>query len=104
MLSWEQWLVHTWSPDGALVYVVRLTDDLRLELVSIDSTASPVRERLLADLGPSRPVNNRLKGLSVGPDGRTLVTSVPNMQGDLWLLEGFRPPRSILDRLFRRSP
>jgi Tol biopolymer transport system component len=104
MLSREQWLVHTWSPDGALVHGIRLTDDLRLALVSIDVTVTPVRERPLRDLGPSRPVNNRLKGLSVGPDGRTLVTSVPNMQGDLWLLEGFRPPRSILDRLFRRPP
>ncbi len=104
VLSPEQWVVHTWSGDGSRIHGVRLTVDRRLALVSIDVTTTPMRESVRADLGPSRPVNNPMKGLSVGPDGRSLLTSLPNMQGDLWLLDGFRLRRTLLDRVLRRSP
>ena len=101
-LSREQWLVHTWSRDGSLIYAVTRTDELRLALVSVGIRTGT--ERRLADLGAAPAVNNPLKGLTVGPDGRTLVTSMPTMQGDLWLLEGFRPPVRLLDRLTMKTP
>jgi serine/threonine protein kinase len=93
-----QWLVHTWSADGSLLYGIRETDDLRLSLITVDIRTG--RERTLADLGPSLPVNNQMKGLSLGPDDRTLIASIARMRGDLWLLEGLRAPRGILDRLW----
>jgi len=101
-LSTEQWLVHTWAPAGSAIYAIRRTDDIRLALVSIEIRSE--KERILADLGPSPAVNNPLKGLSVGPDGRTLVTSMPTMQGDLWIAEGFRLPRRLLGRLTTKTP
>jgi eukaryotic-like serine/threonine-protein kinase len=101
-LGLEQWLAHTWSPDGSRVYAVQLTDSRTLSLVAIDVRSG--RARVLADLGPSPAVNNPLKGLSVGPGGRTLVTAMPGMQGDLWVLEGLRPPRGLLDRVTMKTP
>jgi serine/threonine protein kinase/Tol biopolymer transport system component len=102
-LGTDPWLVHTWSRDGLRIIGIRQTDDLHLRLVSVDASSSG-RERELADLGLAPPVNNPVRGLSLGPDGNTLITSIARMRGDLWLLEGLRPPRRVLDRLWRRSP
>jgi eukaryotic-like serine/threonine-protein kinase len=86
-LTDDHWLVHTWSRNGSEVFGIRDTDDLRLQVVAVDATTA--RTRVLADLGPSPPVNNPVKGLSVGADGHTLLTSmVGRLAGDLWLLDG----------------
>jgi len=41
---------------------------------------------VLADLGPSPPVNNPVKGFSMSADGSTITTSMVRLRGDLWLL------------------
>jgi hypothetical protein len=43
---------------------------------------------VVADLGPSPPVNNPVKGLAVSADGKTIATSVARLKGDLYVLEG----------------
>jgi Tol biopolymer transport system component len=97
------WLVHTWALDGRRIYGVRLSPELHLELIAVDVPGGS--EHILRDLGVSPPVNNPLKGLSVGPDGRTLITSMVQRRGDLWLVEGLRRPAGILERLRpRRYP
>jgi Tol biopolymer transport system component len=83
-LSDEHWLAHTWSHDGTHIFGIRETEDLRLSLVSLDAHSG--RVHLVADLGPSPPVNNPVKGLSVSADGRTFVTSTVSLRGDLWTL------------------
>ena len=93
LLSEDQWLAHTWSRDGSEVFGIRETDDLRLALVAVDIRTQ--RSRVIADLGPSPPFNNPVRGLSVNPDGK-LVTSMIRPRGDLWLLEGLRWPRGLL--------
>ena len=80
----EHWLVHTWSHDGSHIFGIRENDDLRLALVSLDVYTGQVH--VVADLGPSPPVNNPVKGLSVANDGRTFVTSMVSLRGDLWTL------------------
>src|SRR5262249_13737206 len=75
------WLAHTWSRDGSRIFGIRETDRLRLSLVAIDVGTGIAR--VLADLGPSAAVNNPVKGLSVGRDGRTLVTSFVHLRGGL---------------------
>jgi Tol biopolymer transport system component len=100
-LGTEQWLVHTWSPDGRVIYGVRYTDDLRLVLAALDVRTATAR--VLRDLGPSPPVNNPVKGLSVHPDGDRLITSLARPRGDLWLLEGFRPRSRWFGRLWSRG-
>jgi Tol biopolymer transport system component len=87
-LSDDQWLAHTWSRDGSEILGIRDTEDLRLELVSIDVRTA--RARVLADLGASPPVNNPVKGLAQSADGRTMATSIVRLRGDLWRLEGLQ--------------
>ena len=86
-----QMLAHTWSGNGADIVGIRETEQLRLSLVRIDVRTG--RERTLADLGAAPPVNNAVKGLSVSRDGRTVVTSIVRLRGDLWLLQNLAIPR-----------
>ena len=80
-LSDDHWFVHTWSKDGSRIFGIRETEQLRLSLVALDAHTG--KERILADLGPSPPVNNPVKGLSVSADG-LVVTSLVHLRGDLW--------------------
>ena len=84
VLSDDHWLAHTWSRDGFQIYGIRETEQLRLSLVSLDTRTGSAR--VLADLGPSPPVNNPVKGLSVEADGRAIVTSLVRLRGGLWTL------------------
>jgi hypothetical protein len=60
--------------------------------------------KVLADLGPSPPANNPVKGLSLSPDG-TFVTSVLRLRGDLWLLTDLPwPKRTWWDSIWRQIP
>jgi Tol biopolymer transport system component len=94
-LTEEQLIVHTWSKDGSEILGITEVGN-RLKLVSfdtrhIDDARGPVQARELADLGPSIPVNNQVKGLSVAPGGRFAATSMLNrLQGDLSLLGGLQ--------------
>jgi Tol biopolymer transport system component/tRNA A-37 threonylcarbamoyl transferase component Bud32 len=101
-VSGDGWLAHAWSFDGKEIYAIRETDDLHLALVAVDVATG--REKILSDLGASPPVNNQVKGLSLGPDGRTLVTGIARMRGDIWLLQGIRAPKTWLQRLRLASP
>ena len=71
------------SPDGKWV-----------ALVSIETTSREVH--VIADLGPSPPVNNPVKGLSVSADSERFVTSMVNLRGDIWTAAnfGWRPARA----------
>jgi Tol biopolymer transport system component len=97
-LELDQWLVHAWSRDGSSILGIVETEDLRLSLVSVDINKETTK--VLADLGPSPPVNNPVQGFSLSRDGRTILTSFVRMRGDLWLLEGFRRPESVWRRLW----
>ena len=79
-----QFLVHAWSPERPEVIGIEETEDLRLVLKAID--AGTGRVRMLREIGPSPPVNQQVRGLSLGVDGRTIATSTVTLRGDLWLL------------------
>ena len=104
MLSDTQWLAHAWSKDGSEILGIKDTDDFRLSLVSIN--ARTAKSRVVADLGPSLPVNNQVMGFTLGGDGRTVATSmVRRLRGDLWLLDGLQlPTASSRWRQLFRSP
>jgi hypothetical protein len=87
-LSDDHWLAHTWSRDGARIYGIRETERLRLSLVALDPGTGDAR--VIADLGPSPPVNNPVKGLSVATDGHAIVTSLVHLRGGLWTLGDVR--------------
>lgn len=86
MWSDSPWLVHAWSHDGQQIYGIKLSDDRRLKLVAQRWAKGETRE--LKDLGLSPVVNNPVRGFSVSADGRTFITSLAQMPGDLWLLTG----------------
>jgi Tol biopolymer transport system component len=100
-LEIDQWLVHAWSPDGSSILGITETEDLRLHVVGVDVRTGA--SRVVVDLGPSPPVNNAVQGFSVSPDGRVILTSVARMRGDLWMLEGLRPPESRWRRVWNRG-
>jgi len=99
MLTEQPLIVHAWSKDGSAILGITEAGD-RLKLVSfdtrhLDDIRGPVRSHELADLGPSIPVNNQVKGLSVAPGGRFVATSmVSRLQGDLSLLAGLPAART----------
>jgi eukaryotic-like serine/threonine-protein kinase len=101
VLSDEHWLAHTWSHDGAKIFGIRETEDLRLSLVSVDAVSGGVQ--VISDLGSSPPVNNPVKGLSVSGDGRSFVTSIVSLRGDLWTAGNvnWRGPSAAWLRWFR---
>jgi eukaryotic-like serine/threonine-protein kinase len=88
VLSADHWLAHTWSKDGSRIFGIRESEALRLTLVALD--AATARARVIADLGPSPPVNSPVKGLSIDADGRTIVTSLVRLRGGLWTVGGVR--------------
>jgi Tol biopolymer transport system component len=98
------WHAHTWARDGSAVFGIRETDDRRLVLEAV-AVRQGGRTRVIADLGPSPPANAPVRGLSVSPDGQTVVTSLLRQRGDLWLLKGLQPQeRPFWSRLFRQFP
>jgi Tol biopolymer transport system component len=88
ILADETWLAHAWLRDGSALYAVRLTEDLRLEAVVVDVETGATRT-VVKDVGAAPPSSVPLRGLSLAPDGRSLLTSIYRLRGDLWLLEGF---------------
>jgi eukaryotic-like serine/threonine-protein kinase len=82
---------HTWLRDGAAIYTIQISDDLHLLLSKIDIETGA--ETQLADLGLSPPVIDPIAGLTLAPDGKKLLMGIRRLEGDLWLLEGFAPPR-----------
>jgi Tol biopolymer transport system component len=84
-LSEDQWLAHEWSHDGSEIFGIRESEQLRLDLVAV--RADTGRTRTIADLGPSPPVNNPVRGLAINPDGHTIATSIVRLRGDIWLLD-----------------
>jgi len=103
VLTDDRWHAHTWAPDGSVVYGIRETDELRLSLVAVDIKSRAVR--VLADLGPSPPANNPVRGVTVSLDGRSIVTALLRQRGDLWRLTGLQwQKRTWWDVLWRRFP
>jgi len=98
LLSEETWLAHGFSKDGATVYAVRQTENLHMQLTSFDVATG--RETVVTeDLGLTPPTSSPLRGFSLAPDGRSFLTSIVELRGDIWLLEGFPRRLGLIDRL-----
>lgn len=100
LLSEETWLAQVWASDGASVYGIRMTENLHLVLARIDIATG--NETFLADLGQSPPIIQPVQGLSLSADGKTLLTSMARLRGDLWMLEGFSEPEGFLQKALSR--
>jgi serine/threonine protein kinase len=58
-------------------------------------------DKLLAPVDLPASVGE-LAGFSMHPDGTRFLTSVTKSPFDIWMMEGFNPPKTWLDRLLRR--
>jgi Tol biopolymer transport system component len=90
------WLALAWSKHGDVLYGLRRSGHQRFEFASIDPRSGA--EVLRADLGPwpgafslsSTLDLDPIRGASISPDGKTLLTSVLDGNSELWLLTGFK--------------
>ena len=91
-----------WSRDGELLYVVRVNGDLR-ELGALrwrTGTFQPLNR-----LPPNLVIFEReMHGgrISLSHDGRSLVATAQRATGDIWILDGFRPPQPFWKRMLWR--
>ena len=87
-----------WARDGRSVYGIRRTEtQAGLFQVEIATGA----EKRIADL-PAPRAASPLGGsrLSLSADGKSVVFSVLDQDGDIWILVGFQPPRTLWERLW----
>jgi dipeptidyl aminopeptidase/acylaminoacyl peptidase len=102
VLSQENWIAFTWAADSRRLLGLRQADDRvrHYALAELDITSGA--ERLLApDLGALPQALQGIRGLTIASD-RTLATSIASARSDIWMLEGFDRPPSMLRRLFGR--
>ncbi len=110
IVSQKEWFTDGWSKDGSILYGVGLAANHHLVVGRIEIAAA--RETVVADLGLA-PATLELaqfqsdfpyRGFSMHPDGKSFLTSVLTIKGDIWLLEDFDRRLGFLDRLLRRRP
>lgn len=93
--------VAVWSRDSEHLYVIRDTDAKRElgELTWRSGHFRPIVD-IPADfvIGLTMSWTGRL---SLSNDGKSIVTTVERDAGDIWILEGLRPPRRWWQRLVR---
>jgi eukaryotic-like serine/threonine-protein kinase len=108
IVSQKQWLTYGWSQDGNSLYGVGVTENRRLSLGRVE--ISGPREQVAADLGPLPAALDLAdfqgdfpyRGFSMRADGKSFLTSVLSIKGDIWLLEDFDRRISWVDRLLQR--
>ncbi|HEX3304452.1 MAG TPA: protein kinase [Thermomicrobiales bacterium] len=90
----DRWLFHEWAARGTRLAGIKESENLQLVIVEVDPATG--REKVLAHLGPSPPVNNPVKGFSLSADGRTAVIATVHLRGDLWVMDGVKLRRRTL--------
>jgi Tol biopolymer transport system component len=85
--------VTVWSRDSSTIYVASSSSDpARLDAIDIRTGAT----RKIADLGSGLSfelaVNYMLSG-SLAPDGKSFATTLAKRTSDIWILDGFAPPK-----------
>jgi Tol biopolymer transport system component len=94
----------TFSRDGRQLYCVRWdTDHETLFSTDLSGKMQNVILRLDADYRPSSSLGPAIR-LSLSPDGKSIAYGHSrNANRSLWLLEGFAPKESLLQRLHLRD-
>jgi Tol biopolymer transport system component len=101
LISSEQVISIVWRPGGR--HIVALTQSEtpgHFAMVEIDAQTKETRV-LNPDLGSIPIANQPIRGLSLAP-GQGFLTSLASARSDIWLIEGFEPPRRGWFEWFRR--
>jgi Tol biopolymer transport system component len=92
-VSHGAWLLHGWSSDGTKILGIRSGEDRRLAFTVVEVDTG--NEQVLSDLGPY-PAGFTYgaamgalpyRGFSLGPDGKSILTSVIRTQADIWMMQ-----------------
>jgi Tol biopolymer transport system component len=96
------WLTYAWDRDSRRIYGLRPTDDLHhFMLVSLDMQTR--LERVINPrMGAIPPALQPIRGFSRLTTGGFL-TSIASVKSDIYLIEGFRLPRTSWERIWRRG-
>ncbi len=94
------WLTYAWDRDSRRIYGLRPTDDLHhFMLVSLDMQTG--MERVInPQMGAIPPMLQPIRGFSRLATGGFL-TSIASVKSDIYLIEGFRLPRTWWERIWR---
>jgi serine/threonine protein kinase/Tol biopolymer transport system component len=101
LLGKEYEPIATWSREMRYIYAIRDANGKR-QLGKLDWKSGefqPLSE-IPAEWTINTPVGNAVR-LSLSADGKSLATTVVKRIGDIWILEGFQPPRTLWQRLLR---
>jgi serine/threonine protein kinase len=102
LLSQENWIAYTWAPDNKRIFGLREADDRpRHYALAVVDVASGMEKLIAPDLGPMPQAFQGIRGLSMASD-RTLATSIASVRSDVWMVEGYEEPPSLLRRLLGR--
>ena len=91
--------VAVWSRDGSRLYVIRAAEGRR-ELGELTWQSGAFRP--LSSIPADFQIDNGMSWagrVSLSHDGRSLVTAVSRATGDIWILDGLRPPQTWWKRL-----
>jgi hypothetical protein len=89
--------MYTWAKDGAQIYAIR-SEKQHYVLAAIAAGSGAEKTLVEFDL----PAGSTLgAGLSLAPDGRSVTATLSHVKGDIWLLQGFRTPAGLLQRVWR---
>jgi Tol biopolymer transport system component len=99
VISDRGWFAYAWDKDGRRIYGLRPTDDEHhFMLVSLDSQTK-IQRVINPNLGTWQQALQPIRGFSrLG--NRGFLTSIARVRSDIYLIEGFQPPRTWLDRLW----
>ena len=90
---------YAFSADGKLVYGIRSEGGKnRLFSVNVADGVETILGEIGKDFAPrGQPRTAAL--LSLAPDGKSLAYSIQKRRGNIWMVEGFDQPPSLLARL-----
>ncbi len=93
----------TWSSDGAALYMIGRGNDSMTgvhQILKVDWRTGATQA--VVNLPTTLRFNSRAgaaRRLSLSPDGKFLAGTVATSQGDIWISDGFEPPRTFWERL-----
>ena len=94
------WLTYAWDTDSRRIYGLRPTDDLHhFMLVSLDMQTG-VERVINPQMGAIPQALQPIRGFSRLTTGGFL-TSIASVKSDIYLIEGFRLPRTWWERIWR---
>lgn len=91
VISSERLLTYDWSPDGALVFAIRESDQRQLDLITIDPKTRLIQ--VVAALGRAavspEPTGypTTIRALAISPDGKRAAFAYLHPESDIWMLE-----------------